>query len=79
MSAIKNQLKFIRKQHKLSQQELAQLIGVRRETIVHLENERYNPSLEMALKISEHFNCPIEDIFQLKKKVKTTVIKQSLM
>lgn len=69
MSAIKNQLKFIRKQHKLSQQELAQFIGVRRETIVHLENERYNPSLEMALKIAEHFNCPIEDIFQLKKEV----------
>lgn len=67
MSAIKNQLKFIRKQHKLSQQELAQLIGVRRETIVHLENERYNPSLEMALKIAEFFGCHVEEIFQLKK------------
>ncbi|BAQ25019.1 Cro/CI family transcriptional regulator [Streptococcus troglodytae] len=52
----------------MSQQELAQLVGVRRETIVHLENNRYNPSLEMALKIAEIFQLPVEDIFQLNKK-----------
>ena len=52
---------------KISQQELAQLVGVRRETIVHLENNRYNPSLEMALKIAEIFDCHVEELFQLKK------------
>lgn len=60
-------LKELRKAKKMSQQELAQLVGVRRETIVHLENNRYNPSLEMALKIAEIFQLPVEDIFQLNK------------
>ena len=54
----------------MSQQELAQLVGVRRETIVHLENNRYNPSLEMALKIADIFNCHVEELFQLKKEAK---------
>lgn len=60
-------LKEYRKAKKISQQELAQLVGVRRETIVHLENNRYNPSLEMALKIAEIFDCHVEELFQLKK------------
>ncbi|MDX5018623.1 helix-turn-helix transcriptional regulator, partial [Streptococcus suis] len=59
--------KEYRKAKKISQQELAQLVGVRRETIVHLENNRYNPSLEMALKIAEIFDCHVEELFQLKK------------
>ena len=54
---------------KISQQELAQLVGVRRETIVHLENNRYNPSLEMAFKIAEIFDCHVEELFQLNKEV----------
>lgn len=67
MAKIVTNLKDWRKEKKMSQQELAQLVGVRRETIVHLENNRYNPSLEMALKIVQVFNCHVEDIFQLKK------------
>lgn len=67
MANIETNLKDWRKDKKLSQQELAQMIGVRRETIVHLENNRYNPSLEMALKIAEIFECHVEEIFQLKK------------
>ena len=59
--------KEYREAKKSSQQELAQLVGVRRETIVHLENNRYNPSLEMALKIAEIFDCHVEELFQLKK------------
>ena len=47
MANIITNLKEYRKAKKISQQELAQLVGVRRETIVHLENNRYNPSLEM--------------------------------
>ena len=65
MANIVTNLKELRKAKKMSQQELAQLVGVRRETIVHLENNRYNPSLEMALKIAEIFQLPVEDIFQL--------------
>ncbi|MGT2923620.1 helix-turn-helix transcriptional regulator [Streptococcus caviae] len=67
MANITTKLKELRKAKKMSQQELAQLVGVRRETIVHLENNRYNPSLEMALKIAEIFQLPVEDIFQLNK------------
>lgn len=69
MANIITNLKELRKAQKISQQELAEMIGVRRETIVHLENNRYNPSLEMALKIAEIFNCPVEEIFQLNKEV----------
>ena len=67
MANIIPNLKEYRKAKKISQQELAQLVGVRRETIVHLENNRYNPSLEMALKIAEIFDCHVEELFQLKK------------
>lgn len=68
MANIITNLKEYRKAKKISQQELAHLVGVRRETIVHLENNRYNPSLEMALKIAEIFDCHVEELFQLKKK-----------
>ena len=67
MANIITNLKEYRKAKKISQQELALLVGVRRETIVHLENNRYNPSLEMALKIAEIFDCHVEELFQLKK------------
>ena len=69
MANIITNLKELRKAKKISQQELAEMIGVRRETIVHLENNRYNPSLEMALKIAEVSNCHVEEIFQLNKEV----------
>ena len=69
MANIITKLKEFRKEMKISQQELAQLVGVRRETIVHLENNRYNPSLEMALKIAEIFDCHVEELFQLSKEV----------
>ena len=69
MANIITKLKEFRKEMKISQQELAQLVGVRRETIVHLENNRYNPSLEMALKIAQIFDCHVEELFQLNKEV----------
>lgn len=60
-------LKSTRESRGMTQQELAERIGVRRETILHLENNRYNPSLEMALKIARVFNLKIEDLFELKE------------
>ena len=51
----------------MTQRELSERIGVRRETILHLENNRYNPSLEMALKIARVFDLKIEDLFELKE------------
>ena len=67
MTTFAERLKELRKEKHLTQQELADQIGVRRETIGHLENNRYNPSLEMALKIVKIFDMKIEDIFQLRK------------
>lgn len=51
--------------HNLSQLELAQKVGVRRETIVFLEKGKYNPSLKLAYDISRVFKLPIEDVFVL--------------
>ncbi len=47
----------------MTQEELAGKVGVRRETIVHLENGRYNPSLKLAFHIARVLNASIEDLF----------------
>ncbi|RSJ72673.1 helix-turn-helix transcriptional regulator [Streptococcus cristatus] len=65
-SNIITNLKSIRESRGMTQQELADRIGMRRETILHLENNRYNPSLEMALKIAQVFDLRVEELFQLK-------------
>ncbi|KJQ57702.1 helix-turn-helix transcriptional regulator [Streptococcus cristatus] len=65
-SNIVTNLKSVRESRGMTQQELADRIGMRRETILHLENNRYNPSLEMALKIAQVFDLRVEELFQLK-------------
>jgi len=56
-------LKKYRQLAGLTQDELAQLVGVRRETIVRLEAGKYNPSLKLAIDISRAVKAPIEEIF----------------
>ena len=58
------QIKEYREQRKMTQGELAALVGVRRETIVHLENGRYNPSLKLAMEIAKVFGAAVEDLFR---------------
>ena len=65
-SNIVTNLKSVRESRGMTQQELADRIGMRRETILHLENNRYNPSLEMALKIAQVFDLRVKELFQLK-------------
>ena len=65
-SNIKTNFKEVREAYGMTQQDLADQVGIRRETIVHLENNRYNPSLEMALKIAQVFNKQVEELFRLK-------------
>lgn len=60
---MKNHIETIRKQHKISQQELADALEVTRQTISSLENGRYNPSITLAFKIAKFFNTSIEEIF----------------
>ncbi len=58
-----NRIKELRAARALSQQELARLVGVRRETIVFLEKSKYNPSLRLAHDIARYFGLPIEAVF----------------
>lgn len=61
---IDNELKVYRAKHDITQEELAKEIGVTRQTIGALEGNRYNPSLELAFKLAEFFDCSVEDIFE---------------
>lgn len=62
--ALITKVKQYRENAGLKQSELADKVGTRRETIVHLENGRYNPSLKLAMDISKVFNVTVEDLFQ---------------
>ncbi len=55
-----------RKAKGLTQEQLAEIVGVRRETIMRLEKAQYNPSLKLAIDISRAVKAPIEDIFVFK-------------
>ncbi|GMA68236.1 MAG: helix-turn-helix transcriptional regulator [Leuconostoc gelidum] len=58
-----NNLEKLRKEHKVSQQDFAQYLGVTRQTISSLENGRYNPSILLAMKIARYFGKSVENIF----------------
>ena len=58
-----NKIRVLRAGSKLSQAELAEKVGVRRETIGHLENNRYMPSLKLAYNIAKVFGKRIEEVF----------------
>lgn len=60
---MENDLKVYRAKHDLTQEDLAKDVGVTRQTINALERGRYDPSLELAFKLSDRFDCDIEDIF----------------
>jgi len=49
--------------HALTQEQLAEKIGVSRQTVIAIENNKYNPSLDLAFKLARLFEKPIEDIF----------------
>ena len=60
---MKNRLEELRKARGITQEELAALLEVSRQTISSLEKGRYNPSILLAFKISRYFGQSIEDIF----------------
>ena len=60
---MRNDLPERRAAEGLSQGELAEAVGVTRQTINAIERERYDPSLELAFDLAAHFNCAIEEIF----------------
>ena len=61
--ALSTKIKEYRERDGIKQAELAELVGVRRETIVNLERGRYNPSLKLAMDIARVFHATVEEIF----------------
>lgn len=58
-----NRIRELRKENKVTQDELAGVVGVTRQTIISLENGKYNASLQLAYRISKYFGIKIEEIF----------------
>ena len=61
-----NRIGVLRKERNISRKELAEKIGVNFQTVGYLEREEYNPSLDLAFRISEYFSLPIDMIFSTK-------------
>ena len=70
MPSIRNQLRELRAAHAMTQQDLADNIGVTRQTVIAIEGDKYSPSLETAFKIAFIFNVPLEQVFQYDPKGK---------
>lgn len=63
MPTLNTKIHELRKDKKINQAELAEMVGVRRETIVNLENGKYNPSLKLAMDIAKVFGKQVEEVF----------------
>lgn len=63
LSPVKNRIQELRTLRRITQQQLADAVSVTRQTIISLENGRYNASLLLAHKIARYFDTTIEDIF----------------
>ena len=68
---MKNRIAELRKARRISQAELADAVVVTRQTIISLENGRYNPSILLAFRIARYFDLPIEEIFLYDEKEDT--------
>ena len=62
---VRNRIRELRKETgRLTQQDLAEMVGVTRQTIIAIEAEKYAPSLELAFRIARAFELPFEEVFQ---------------
>ena len=64
---MENNLRVLRAMKNITQEELASSLGVTRQTILAIENGKYNPSLELAFKMAKYFDTSIEKIFNYKE------------
>ena len=64
---MENRLKVYRAKKEITQEELAERVGVSRQAINSVETGKYDPSLKLAFKLAEEFDCSIEDIFVYEK------------
>ncbi len=60
---MENKIQLLRKERRITQEELADAVNVTRQTIISLENGRYNASLQLAHKIAKYFSLTIEQVF----------------
>ena len=63
-SRIRNTIRELRAARSMTQQELAELISVTRQTVIAIEGDKYSPSLEVAFRIAHVFRVPLEQVFQ---------------
>lgn len=64
---MEHRIKELRARFGLTQEQLSEQLGVSRQTVISIENGRYNPSLELAYKIAKAFGLSIEDVFIFEK------------
>ena len=62
-----NHIKEYRKQRGLRQEDLADILGVSRQTIIAIENNQYHPTLELAMKLVRYLNTTVEELFVLEE------------
>ena len=65
---LSNRIRILRAERKMTQQDLAEKVGVSRQTIISTEKGNYTPSLVLAFEIANAFNVGINDVFQYEKK-----------
>ena len=63
MATIRTRIKELRARYNLTQDELAEMVGVTRQTMLYLEKGRYNPSLILAYKVAKALNSNIDEVF----------------
>ncbi|MDF2628108.1 MAG: Transcriptional regulator, family [Symbiobacteriaceae bacterium] len=61
---VKNNIRSLREALGMTQEDVAKQVGVTRQTIIAIENDKYNPTLNLAFKLARLFGRPIEEIFQ---------------
>lgn len=67
---VHNKIRAIRESKKIPQKKMAEELNVSRQTMTAIETMKYNPSLELTLKIAQYFEMPVEEIFQLEEEEK---------
>ena len=71
MGGIRNKVRELRAAGEMTQQQLADRIGLTRQTVIAIEGDKYSPSLETAFRIAQVFRVPLEQVFQYEGDGKT--------
>jgi putative transcriptional regulator len=75
---IRNHIRRLRfDRSEMTQQELAQKVGVTRQTVIAIEGDKYSPSLEVAFRIAHVFGVPLEEVFQYDASDATTALEKT--